>query len=225
MKIKQLRSSLTIMGLALLSISSPAAILEYKAVLGNPQTQYGSTTITSFTPVGATPKLTGTLNPGDQFRLVYSAPVGKKFKIEPTSGLPDDYVLFADWWTDPFLNEIPTPGSSIQFEGLTIPTPVPIEFAFSYDTQGRIRAAAAFPASEMSFRSITLLFDLPQSISKTFTNFEPATVRLGVAKFGSYDSTPLAFLIDDTTPEVPEPATFALSAAALAALALLRRAR
>jgi len=157
--------------------------------------------------VGAIPKLNGTLNPGDQFRITYSAPAGKLFKIEPRASTtdPNGYFLTAEWWSDSAQFASPTAGSSVQFESLSGSTGAPSEFNLDYDTQGRIRGFIAFNASEMSFRSISMLFNLPPSISKTFTNLEPPFMSMFVFAYDESLRTPVASLIDAPTPRSPSP--------------------
>ena len=65
-------------------LQCPATTLVYNAQFTTPITDFGTGFVRSFFQVdGPTPTLSGTLNPGDQFQLVYSAPSGYLFRIFP----------------------------------------------------------------------------------------------------------------------------------------------
>lgn len=203
--------------------SSPAAILEYRAEFGTPiysfDSQDGRGT-TAFQVTGPKPTLTGTLNAGDQFRFVYSAPDGQLFSILPKPSGSTFSGFFVNWWSE-FNVGLPreTPGTSISFVGASGPAPVPLSFDLSDGEFSHIRGLATFEVENFSFKSIAVTFTIPQGYSRTFTNFTPNLVSLTAFSLNATDPGPSAVLI----PQVPEPASILLVPGSLALLALRNR--
>lgn len=220
-------SSLALVSLIFLTVSAPAAILEYHAEFGAPISSGGSgSAVTRFQLTGPTPTLTGTLNPGDQFRFVYSAPSGSLFSILPKPFGSSGVYFNADFGTTSTVNITANfVGTTVSFVGASGPAPIPTITEFIAGAPDQIFGRVSFTADDFSFKSIVITTTVPAAYSATFTDFSPYIVRFEVfsAFFGNTGS--LASLIDDPTPEVPEPATLTLSAAAVGALSLLRRTR
>lgn len=211
--------------------SSPAATLVYNAELGILEGGFlAGTGYTTFAPLGPVPKLNGALNPGDQFQFTYSAPAGFLFRILPVTAAGTFGGFYADWWdSGQIFSPVGHPTGSASFAAATAPAPVPTAQAITLGTTislaSTFRAFVDFAPGDFTFKSITATFTIPSGLSKTFTDFTPATVQMIAFYSSDSDLGPAATLVRDTSSEIPEPASALLIPGALALLALSKRAR
>ena len=236
----QFHASITLAILVLLAASAPAAILEYRAEFGNPINSVQSspigftglfnyTYLTQFQLIGPTPTLTGTLDPGDQFRIVYSAPSGYLFNILPPPSGSFDFGFTTEFWTRSGITY--TPGdvnnTTVSFVGASVPTPLPSFVQFEHGLPGEKLARVVFASGGFSFKSIVITNTIPEGVSDGFINFTPAVLRFEVYSSSSREENArsLATLIPEPNANVPEPASIFLVTSAMGVFALARHKR
>jgi hypothetical protein len=225
-----LRFCITLAALAFWAASAPAAILEYRAEFGNPTHTYEPFTsnilgtnyaITQPQLIGPAPLLTGGATAGDQFRIVFSAPTGSLFSLLPTQPGTFEYVVNVQF----FIGQVFTAATvftntTAALEGASVPPPAPSFVEFISANDGENRAAATFDGMGITFKSIVITTTIPTGFVLNFRDVSPQLFFEVYSKSTqNVDPGPLISLIDEPTPQVPEPASILLVPGALALIA------
>ena len=233
-------SSFTLAGLIFLAASAPAAILEYKAEFGGApihsfeqfiDTKVGGISYTSRTKLqltGPTPTLTGTLDPGDQFRIVFSAPSGSLFSILPRPIGSSEFGFFARFSTTQIINNLTNfVDTTASLVGASVPPPIPSRLEFVSGMSGQKSASVEFSASGFSFKSIVITTTIPAGFSDGFINVSPFLLQFEAYSVSDLNVNPgpLVSLIPEPSANVPEPASLLLVPTAMGLFALVGRKR
>jgi hypothetical protein len=225
-----LRFCITLAALAFWAGSAPAAILEYRAEFGNPTHTYEPFTsnilgtnyaLTQPQLIGPVPLLTGAATAGDQFRIVFSAPTGSLFSLLPPQPGAFEYVVQVQFFIGQVFNGATVfTDTTASLVGASVPPPAPLFAQFVSALDGENTAAATFAGIGITFKSIVITTTIPEGFLLNFRDVSPRLFFEVYSKSTqNVDPGPLISLIDEPTPQVPEPASILLVPGALALIA------